>query len=94
MPVSSEQWTIDRIAHALPHSATRQTFLAEVNTVPLDQLPDVLERWVRVAEQWAETSVRVEALRDDPHAMHALLAEGVDVTDDIAAEAVHERGAA
>lgn len=49
--MSEQTWTIDSIAHALPHPLTRQKFLAAVNLAPVDQLPDVIAEWVRLVER-------------------------------------------
>jgi hypothetical protein len=59
----STPWTIDAIAHALPHPDARQNFLREVNLTPLPELPGVLARWERVAAEWTEAAPRLEQLR-------------------------------
>ncbi|ARX81562.1 hypothetical protein SMD44_00960 [Streptomyces alboflavus] len=59
--MSSEPWTIDSIAHAIPVAETRQAFLREVNLTPLPDLPDVLARWQHVVEKWqSEDAPRVQ----------------------------------
>ncbi|MEU9576081.1 hypothetical protein [Streptomyces chilikensis] len=62
--MSEQPWTIDSIAHALPHPVTRQKFLTETNLTPVDQLPTVLARWVRFIEQWESGREHAEHLRD------------------------------
>lgn len=57
------EWTIDSIAHALPHPDARQNFLREVNLTPLPDLPGVLAKWERAAAEWVEAAPRIEALR-------------------------------
>ncbi len=94
----SEPWTIDSIAHALPHPVTRQKFLAEINLAPVDQLPALLQRWIRVAQEWADAGPRIQALRDH-YKQHGTLpadyeAALVDVTDELQKQAGHARGAA
>lgn len=49
--MSEQTWTIDLIAHALPHPLTRQKFLSEINLAPVEQLPEVVARWVRLVER-------------------------------------------
>lgn len=97
--MSSEQhWTIDSIAHALPHPLTRQKFLAEVNLAPVGELPAVLGRWVGVAQDWIEAQPRIEALRQHVKDHGGLPAEYesglVDVTDRVVGEARDVRGVA
>ncbi|MFF8387746.1 hypothetical protein ACF053_29470 [Streptomyces kanasensis] len=58
-----ETWTVDRLHHALPHSALRQQLLQDVNLTPLDQLPAVLERWAAAAEQLQAAERRIESAR-------------------------------
>lgn len=50
--MSSQPWTIDTLAHALPTPELRQEFLREAYLAPVDQLPDTLTPWVRFAERW------------------------------------------
>ena len=57
------EWTIDSIAHALPHPDARQNFLREVNLTPLPELPSVLAKWEWVAQEWTDATPRLEALR-------------------------------
>lgn len=52
--MSSEPWTIDAIAHAIPVADTRQTFLRDVNLTPLPELPAVLARWQHFVENWRD----------------------------------------
>ncbi|MEU1628587.1 hypothetical protein ABZ746_25390 [Streptomyces sp. NPDC020096] len=95
--MSSEPWTIDSIAHALPHPVTRQQFLAEINLAPVDDLPNILQRWIRVAEDWTAAGPRLEALREH-YQEHGTLPPDyetalVDLTHDIQEQA-RSRGAA
>ncbi|MDT0345909.1 hypothetical protein [Streptomyces litchfieldiae] len=46
----STKWTIDAIAHALPHPELRATFLREATFSEIGLLPAVLQRWRRLAE--------------------------------------------
>ncbi|MEV8548352.1 hypothetical protein AB0L04_00655 [Streptomyces glaucescens] len=94
-----QTWTIDSIAHALPHPVTRQKFLAEVNLAPVDQLPTVVDKWVRFVEQWEAGRDHVERLRDHfkehGHLPATYEATLVDVTDQILEDAERiRRGAA
>ncbi|MEU9856280.1 hypothetical protein [Streptomyces sp. NPDC047974] len=58
-----DTWTVDRLHHALPHSASRQQLLADVNLTPLDRLPAVLDRWARAAETLQAAAGRIAAAR-------------------------------
>lgn len=94
----SEQWTIDSIAHALPHSTTRQQFWTELNRTPVDQLPDVLRRWIAVAQEWVDAEPRIEALRQY-YREHGRLPEDfeqstVDITEQVLQDGRRGRGAA
>lgn len=61
--MTDQPWTIDSIAHALPTADLRQNFLREVNLTPLPDLPAVLARWQRFAENWRDhTGPGLEAL--------------------------------
>ncbi|MFK0142631.1 hypothetical protein [Streptomyces murinus] len=97
--MSDQSWTIDTIAHALPHPITRQNFLAEINLAPVDQLPTVIGKWVRFAEQWDAGSDHVEQLRDHFREHRQLPADYVatlvDVTEKVLEDAERiRRGAA
>lgn len=99
--MSSEQnWTIDSIAHALPHSTLRQRFLSEAHLAPVAELHVVLARWTRVAEECVEAQPRIEAIRayfKEHGTLPDELGPFVDATDRImrdAAEGRRERGAA
>ena len=58
--MSEQPWTIDSIAHALPHPVTRQKFLAEINLAPVDELPDVIGKWVSLVERLAASKPALE----------------------------------
>jgi len=58
-----DAWTVDRLHHALPHSASRQQLLADVNLTPLDELPAVLDRWTKAAETLQAAAGRIAAAR-------------------------------
>ncbi|MGI5484968.1 hypothetical protein [Streptomyces lavendofoliae] len=74
--MAREEWTVDRLHHALPHSALRQQLLADVNLTPIDELPAVLARWAAAAEALEAAAPRIEAARADlrpgrgPHGGH------------------------
>jgi len=94
-----QTWTIDSIAHALPHPVTRQKFLTEINLAPVDQLPTVVDKWVRFIEQWEAGRDHAEQLRDHfkehGHLPAAYEANLIDVTDQVLEEAERiRRGAA
>ncbi|MEU2724039.1 hypothetical protein [Streptomyces smyrnaeus] len=59
----SEPWTIDSIAHALPHAENRQQFWRDMNLTPVDQLPDVIARWTRFVEQWHASKPGLDRLQ-------------------------------
>lgn len=97
--MSETPWTIDSIAHALPHPVTRQKFLTEVNLAPVDQLQVVIDKWVRFVTEWEAGRPRVEELRayfkEHGHLPADYEATLVDVTDRIQADADRaRRGAA
>ncbi|OPC80472.1 hypothetical protein B4N89_05475 [Embleya scabrispora] len=48
---STDPWTVDRIAHALPHPEARHEFLRLVNLTPIGDLPGLLARYVQAAEE-------------------------------------------
>ncbi|MEV6357933.1 hypothetical protein [Streptomyces hydrogenans] len=54
---------MNRLHHALPHSASRKQLLADVNLTPLDELPAVLGRWARAAETLQAAEGRIAAAR-------------------------------
>ncbi|MEU8764270.1 hypothetical protein [Streptomyces sp. NPDC048659] len=58
-----DTWTVDRLHHALPHSASRQQLLADVNLTPIDELPAVLDRWAKAAEALRSASGLIETAR-------------------------------
>jgi hypothetical protein len=62
--VSETPWTIDSIAHALPHPAVRMRFLSEINLAPVDQLQGVIDKWITVIDDWEAGRPRIEALRE------------------------------
>ncbi|MER8269649.1 hypothetical protein ABT007_36315 [Streptomyces griseus] len=47
--MAHEDWTVDRLHVALPHSASRQQLLQDVNLTPLEDLPAVLDGWAAAA---------------------------------------------
>ncbi|MEU0935486.1 MULTISPECIES: hypothetical protein [unclassified Embleya] len=48
---STDPWTVDRIAHALPHPEARHEFLRLVHLTPIGDLPGLLARYAQVAEE-------------------------------------------
>ncbi|MCA6091190.1 hypothetical protein LE181_03275 [Streptomyces sp. SCA3-4] len=56
-------WTIDSIAHALPHPELRATFMREATFTDVRNLPGILDRWVRFIEDFEAGRDRVEHLR-------------------------------
>jgi hypothetical protein len=61
--VAREDWTVDRLHHALPHSVLRQQLLADVNLTPIDELPVVLERWAAAVETLQDAGRRIDTAR-------------------------------
>ncbi|MFC9736058.1 hypothetical protein ACFWG5_34565 [Streptomyces hydrogenans] len=82
-----DTWTVDRLHHALPHSASRQQLLADVNLTPLDQLPAVLGRWARAAETLQAAEGRIAAAR-----AQAAAGQPHDDADDRTADIQHDAG--
>ena len=62
--MSEQPWTIDSIAHALPHPAVRMQFLSEINLAPVDQLQGVIDKWITIVGDWEAGRPRIETLRD------------------------------
>ncbi|KPI18789.1 hypothetical protein OK006_10203 [Actinobacteria bacterium OK006] len=74
--VSSHDWSIDTIVHALPSPTMRQQCLREVHLAPLDDLESVVDRWRDVATQWVNSEApRVDAARAEFEATGSLSAE-------------------
>lgn len=94
-----QQWTIDSIAHALPHPELRATFMREASFTGVRQLPDILQRWVDFIERFEAERPRVEALRariaENGELPADYAATLVSVTpDELRDQADHHRGAA
>ena len=91
MSEQSQPWTIDSIAHALPHAVTRQKFLSEVNLIPVDQIQAVIDKWVSFLDRWEAGRERAEQLREyfteHGHLPPEYEATLVDVTDKVLADA-------
>ncbi|WP_310727896.1 hypothetical protein [Streptomyces sp. N2A] len=61
--MSTGPWTVDSIAHALPHSELRATFMKEVTFTDVRELPTILDRWVAFIADFEAGRDRVEHLR-------------------------------
>lgn len=89
--MSDTPWTIDSIAHALPHPVTRMKFLGEINLAPVDQLQAVVDKWIAFVERWEAGRDHAERLRDyfteHGHLPPEYEATLVDVTDRVLADA-------
>lgn len=79
--MSDASWTIDSIAHALPHPELRATFMREVSFTEVSELPAILDRYVRFIEKIEADRPRIEALR-------ARIGENGELPDDYAATLV------
>ncbi|MFF7023009.1 hypothetical protein ACFY97_18650 [Streptomyces klenkii] len=99
--MSDTPWTIDSIAHALPHPELRATFMQEVSFTDVRELPAIFERWVDFIAEFEAGRDRIEQLRDtirqngQPPA--AYTASLIDVSEDelrTAAAGQASRGAA
>lgn len=88
--MTREDWTVDRIHHALPHSASRQQLLRDVHLTPIEELPAVLERWATAAEQITAAADRIESCRVI-HKVTGLLPEH-STTDDRTTDIVRDAG--
>lgn len=73
--MTREGWTVDRIHHALPHSALRQQLLQDVNLTPIDELPAVLERWAAAAVTLMEMGPRIQVVREAGRLPEGLVVE-------------------
>jgi hypothetical protein len=61
--VSTQPWTIDAIAHALPHPELRAQFQREATFTEVSQLPAIGDRWVDFIQRFEADQPRVERLR-------------------------------
>ncbi|WP_306340128.1 hypothetical protein [Streptomyces sp. AS13] len=87
--MAHEDWTVDRLHVALPHSASRQQLLQDVNLTPIEDLPAVLDGWASAAEQLEAARPRIEAARAHMKT-HGVLPDDLetrDVTADILRDA-------
>ncbi|MDT0453642.1 hypothetical protein [Streptomyces hesseae] len=97
---TSQPWTIDSIAHALPHPELRATFMREASFTEVGELPAILDRWVRFIEEFEAGRDRLEylraAVRENGRLPETYTAGLVDVSEDeLRAAAGHgSRGAA
>jgi hypothetical protein len=60
---TSQPWTIDSIAHALPHPELRATFMRDVSFTDVSELPAILDRWVHFIQEFESDRDRLERLR-------------------------------
>ncbi|MEW2578389.1 hypothetical protein [Streptomyces syringium] len=97
---TGQPWTIDSIAHALPHPELRATFMRETSFTDVRELPAILDRWVTFIEEFEADRDRVEQLRalvtENGHLPPTYEATLIDVTEDElrAAARSGQRGAA
>ncbi|MFG2334288.1 hypothetical protein ACGFMM_32455 [Streptomyces sp. NPDC048604] len=84
-----ETWTVDKLNHALPHSASRQQLLADVNLTPIDKLPAVLDRWAAAAETLQDAASRIEAARAAAQRTAEPAKDLADRTADVLRDAGH-----
>jgi hypothetical protein len=94
---SHEEWTVDRLHVALPHSALRQKLLADVNLTPLEGLPARLAGWASAAETLEAARPRIEAARAYVKEHGTVPPEyetAPDMTDTVVDDAQGRRGAA
>lgn len=92
-------WTIDAIAHALPHPELRATFQREVSFTEVSKLPAILDKWVDFIDRFEADRPRIEQLRDHVRRNGRLPADYeaslVDVSpEELRARAGQARGAA
>ncbi|WP_329330772.1 hypothetical protein OIU81_03060 [Streptomyces sp. NBC_01454] len=99
--MSTGPWTVDSIAHALPHSELRAQFMREATFTNVRELPATLERWVEFIEDFEAGRDRLEHLRTlvraNGHPPASYTASLIDVTPDelrSAAADTSRRGAA
>ncbi|MFL3870589.1 hypothetical protein LT966_28810 [Streptomyces griseobrunneus] len=87
--MAKEDWTVDRLHVALPHSASRQQLLQDVNLTPIEDLPHVLDGWAAAAEELESARPLIEEARARAAARGALPAElqTRDVTADVLRDA-------
>ncbi|MFF8422965.1 hypothetical protein [Streptomyces sp. NPDC015680] len=75
-----EDWTVDRLHVALPHSASRQQLLQDVNLTPIEDLPAVLDGWAGAAEVLEAARPMIEAARVSM-AARGVLPDGIEARD-------------
>lgn len=62
--MSSSDWSIDTIVHALPVPEMRQQALRDIHLAPVTELQAVVDRWRAVAAEWTLTAApRIEEAR-------------------------------
>ncbi|WP_405434825.1 hypothetical protein [Streptomyces anulatus] len=91
--MAHEDWTVDRLHVALPHSASRQQLLQDVNLTPIENLPAVLDGWAAAAERLESARPLIEAARAHMKVRGVLPAEleARDVTAEILDDAEPRR---
>ncbi|RPK87154.1 hypothetical protein [Streptomyces sp. ADI98-10] len=90
--MAHEDWTVDRLHVALPHSASRQQLLQDVNLTPLEKLPAVLEGWAKAAEQLEAARPLIETARRTARGALPVELEARDVTADVMRDAEPRQG--
>lgn len=61
--MSEQAWTIDSIAHALPHPELRATFMRQATFTDVAKLPAILERWQRRVEAMQAAQPEIDRVR-------------------------------
>ncbi|MEU6071928.1 hypothetical protein ABZ864_47795 [Streptomyces sp. NPDC047082] len=95
--MARDEWTVDQLHHALPHSALRVKLLQDVNLTPIDDLPGKLEGWATAAKTLEEARPRIEAARayiKEHGELPPEYGDAPDMTDPIVDDAQGRRGAA
>lgn len=84
--MSEHPWTIDSIAHALPHPEQRAAFMRDVSFTDVADLPARLERWIKFVGG-------IEEARAKAHEVNAHYAEHGTFPDEDEAESEESRAA-
>lgn len=83
--MSSSDWSIDTIVHALPSPEMRQQALREIHLAPVNELQAAVDRWRAVAVEWTLTTApRIEEARAQVEATGELPAQYEETPQSVA----------
>ncbi|MGW9029010.1 hypothetical protein ACWGQ5_33740 [Streptomyces sp. NPDC055722] len=95
--MAHDEWTVDGLHVALPHSVLRQQLLQDVNLTRIEELPRRLEGWASAVETLEAARPRIEAARaamKEHGQLPSEYTDAADMTGTIVDDARGRRGAA